>query len=96
MYINNREVKNTAKIRLRNLIQPTFVRKSYLYRGIPPRTKTNKAISKINLKAIIVAFTTGVLKVSKDNTCTKPFIMVEQNQVINSNSPQYIGSDSDI
>ena len=45
--------KNTANTKLKNLIQPIFVKKSYLYLGIPPLIKTNNAISIINLKAML-------------------------------------------
>lgn len=48
------EDKKIDNIKLRNLIQPILVRKSYLYRGIPPRTNINKAISTINLKAVFI------------------------------------------
>jgi hypothetical protein len=44
--IEERKIDN---IKLKNLIQPIFVRKSNLYLGIPPRTKTSSAISRINL-----------------------------------------------
>jgi hypothetical protein len=61
--MSNNDDKNTAKIRLRNLIQPTFVKKSYRYRGIPPRTKTSKAISKTNLIVITTALTIVVFTI---------------------------------
>lgn len=48
------EDKKIDNIKLRNLIQPILVRKSYLYRGIPPRTNINKAINTINLKAVFI------------------------------------------
>jgi hypothetical protein len=49
------DVKKTAKTKLRNLIQPILVRKSYRYLGIPPRIKTNSAIRIMNFKDILKA-----------------------------------------
>lgn len=47
-----KDTRNKAKIRLRNLIHPIFVKKSQRYLGIPPRIKTNKAINIINFNDI--------------------------------------------
>jgi DNA gyrase/topoisomerase IV subunit B len=49
--------------RLKNLIQPILVKKSYLYLGIPPLIKISNAMSKINFNAI--------LNDAKDTYCIK-------------------------
>lgn len=41
-----RKILNTYP---KNLTQPSLVRKSYLYRGTPPRIKIKNIISKLNL-----------------------------------------------
>jgi hypothetical protein len=54
-YTNNNVDKKTANTRLKNLIHPILVRKSYLYRGIPPLINTSIDMSIKNLRAVIVA-----------------------------------------
>ena len=53
--VSKSDVKKTARTKLRNLIQPIFVKKSYRYLGIPPLIKTNNAISMMNFKDILKA-----------------------------------------
>lgn len=53
--VSKSDVKNTARTKLKNLIQPIFVKKSYLYLGIPPLIKTNSAIKIINFRDILKA-----------------------------------------
>ena len=53
--VSNIDVKKTANTKLRNLIQPILVKKSYRYLGIPPRIKTRSAINRINFKAMLSA-----------------------------------------
>ena len=62
---SNKDDKKTAITKLKNLIHPILVRKSYLYRGIPPLIKTNKAINNINFKAIIIAVIEVYFKINE-------------------------------
>jgi hypothetical protein len=68
------------RIKLKNLIHPILVKKSNLYLGIPPRTKTNKAINRINLIPIlkIAEFKYFILKIIQNE------LYVNINIVINS------------
>ena len=49
------------------MIHPIFVKKSYLYLGIPPRINTSSAISKINLIVNTTAPTTVCFSVKIEN-----------------------------
>lgn len=43
-------------IKLKNLIQPILVKKSYLYLGTPPLINTNSDIRIINFRETIIEF----------------------------------------
>ena len=60
--MNKMLARNTTNTKLRNLIQPILVKKSYLYLGIPPRIKTSNAISIINLSDILSALSGTYLR----------------------------------
>jgi hypothetical protein len=45
-------IKKITRARLKVLIQPNLVKKSYLYRGIPPLITINNPIKKMNLSPI--------------------------------------------
>lgn len=53
--MNSSDDKKTASTRLKNLIHPIFVKKSYLYLGTPPLINIKSAISIKNLKAVTSA-----------------------------------------
>jgi len=53
--------KKTIRIKLSVFIHPSFVKKSYRYRGIPPRIKIKKAIKITNFIPKIIADTDVVL-----------------------------------
>ena len=63
--INNIDDRKIDNIKLKNLIQPIFVKKSNRYRGIPPRTNTNKAIKSMNF---IPMLKTALFKYFIENT----------------------------
>jgi hypothetical protein len=56
---------NSANTKLSVLIHPSFVRKSYRYLGIPPRTNINNAISSTNFIAINTENREVTLKIDK-------------------------------
>jgi hypothetical protein len=49
-YDRSRFTRKIAKTKLKVLIHPSFVRKSYLYQGIPPLTTISKPINIINFR----------------------------------------------
>jgi hypothetical protein len=53
--VKSSEDRKTASTKLKNLIHPILVKKSYLYRGTPPLIKIRSAISIRNLNAVTSA-----------------------------------------
>lgn len=88
--MNSNDERKTANTKLKNLIQPIFVKKSYLYLGTPPLIKMRRAISMINLPAITKAAVEVVFSKNSGS--------ILENQVVkeccircrNSNTPQYV------
>jgi hypothetical protein len=72
--------KNITRIRLRVLIQPNFVKKSYLYLGIPPRIKIKNAIKITNLIPNIIEYIDVVFikKVGYDKRSTTVKLLYEK------------------
>ena len=54
MYVIIKVKKKTISIKLNVLIQPNLVKKSYLYRGIPPRIKIKNTINSMNFNPNII------------------------------------------
>jgi len=67
------EERKTARTKLRNLTHPILVKKSYLYLGIPPLTKTIKAISRRNFNEKTRAEITVYLR-GKEGTRVVTFV----------------------
>lgn len=79
-YNKSSDVKKTESISVKNFIQPIFVKKSYLYLGIPPLTKTSKAIKNINLIAKIIALMMFVLNLTKKNKLNTFFVKIKKTE----------------